>query len=105
MKKQITVNERNDWEGETFNYVLLVTPKEENQIREKCTKYGDGSLTVRETNYTDENIKEMNAASNNGYMDFIAPYELKKDALKNWKEFGLCFYKGVGLTKLKALTN
>ena len=105
MKKQITVKERNGWEGETFNYVVYITPEEENQIREKCEKYGDGSLTVQESNYTDEEIKKMEAISSNEYMDFIAPYELNVDALKNWEEFGDCFYKGVGLTKLKALTN
>jgi hypothetical protein len=60
---------------------------------------------VQETNYTDEEIKKMDAASGNGYMDFIAPYELRQNSLKNWEEFGDCFYKGVGLTKLKALAN
>jgi len=105
MKKQITVKERNNWEGETFNYVIYVTPEEESQIREKCEEYGDGSLTVQESNYTDEDIKKMDAASNNGYMHFIAPYKLNDNAVENWEEFGDCFYKGVGLTKLKALAN
>jgi hypothetical protein len=105
MEKQITVKERNNWEGETFNYVIYVTPEEESQIREKCEKYGDGSLTVQESNYTDEDIKEMDAKSNNTYMAFIAPYKLKDKAVENWEEFGDCFYKGVGLKKLKALVN
>ena len=105
MKKQITVKERNDWEGETFNYVIYVTPEEESQIRKKCEKYGNGSLTVRDSNYTDEEIKKMAVASNNGYMAFIAPYKLNDKAIENWKEFGDCFYKGVGLTKLKAVAN
>jgi hypothetical protein len=105
MKKQITVKERNSWERETFNYVIYVTPEEASQIREKCEKYGDGSLTVQESNYTDEEIKKMNTASSNGYMDFIAPYRLNDKAVENWEEFGDCFYKGVGLTKLKALAN
>jgi len=105
MKKQITVKERNEWEGETFNYVIYVTPEEEIQIREKCDKLGETSLTVQETDYTDEDLKRMNLTSRNGYMAFIAPYELNKDALKKWKKFGDCFYKGVGLTKLKVLTN
>lgn len=105
MKKQITVREINSWEGETFNYVIYVTPEEESQIREKCDKYGDGSLTVQETDYTNEEIKKIDAASNNEYMDFIAPYNLNENALKNWEEFGDCFYKGVGLTKLSSLGN
>lgn len=103
MKKQITVKERNSWEGETFNYVIYVTSEEESQIREKCEKYGNGSLTAQETNYTNKEIQKMNAVSNNGYMDFIAPYKLNEKAVENWKKFGDCFYKGVGLIKLKAL--
>jgi len=105
MKKQITVTERNNWEGETFNYVIYVTPEKENQIREKCNKLGNGSLTVQETNYTDDDIKKMNAASKNGYMDFIAPYKLNDKAIDEWKEFGDCFYKGIGLTKISMLEN
>jgi len=103
MKKQITVEERNDWERETFNYVMYVTLEEESQIREKCEKYGDDSLTVKGTNYTDEEIKNMDVASSNEYMNFIAPYELNDKAIENWEEFGDCFYKGNGLTKLKVL--
>jgi len=105
MKKQITVKERNNWEGETFNYVIYVTPEEESQIREKCEMYGDGSLTVQESNYTDEDIKKIDASSSNGYMALIAPYKLNEKAIENWEKFGDCFYKGVGLTKLKALAN
>lgn len=85
--------------------MIYVTPDEETQIREKCNKLGDGRLTVQESNYTDEEIKKMNASSSNCYMDFIAPYKLNEKAIENWKEFGDCFYKGVGLTKLKALAN
>lgn len=33
-------------------------------------------------------------------MKFIWTYELEPDALENWKEFGDCFYKGLGLKKL-----
>jgi len=105
MKKQFTVTERNDWEGETFNYVLNLTEKEAKEVAEKCEQFGDGSLSISETNYTDIDIEKMNKASSNCYMDFIAKYELKEHALKNWKEFGDCFYKGVGLEKNKTTTN
>jgi hypothetical protein len=105
MKKQITVEERNDWENETFNYVIHVTPEEEIEIREKSDRLGGGSLTVQETNYTDKEIEKMESESSNGYMSLIAPYELNKDALKHWEEHGDCFYKGVGLTRLESLEN
>ena len=100
-KKQITVRERNDCEGETFNYVIRVTKYEQEQIIEKCEKFGDETLSISETNYTNDDIKKINNLSNNLYMSFIALYELSKDALDNWVEFGDCFYKGNGLNKLK----
>lgn len=103
MKKQYTVKERNEWEGETFNYVLLLTEDELKIVTEKCEKFGDGSLSVKETNHSDEDIKKMNDASDNSYMSFISAYKLKPGALENWDEFGDCFYKGNGLEKLKTL--
>lgn len=98
--KQITVTENNNWEGETFNYVLLVTEEQESIIREKANKYGDGTLQVKETNYTEDDIKKMNSASSNSYMKFIDFYKIEKDALEKWSSFGDCFYKGLGLERL-----
>ena len=103
MKKQITVKEKNSWEGETFNYVIIVDEAEKKEIIDKCERYGNGELSVSETNYTNDAIKKMDNASSNGYMDFIAPYKLGENSLTNWTEFGDCFYKGNGLTKLKVL--
>ena len=103
MQKQFTVKEVNDSEGETFNYILLITDELAKIISEKAEELGEDSLTISETNYTDEDIIKMNKASNNTYMDFIAPYRLNETSLDNWEEFGDCFYKGVGLTKLKEL--
>lgn len=99
MTKQFTVKERNDWEGETFNYVIDITEDEAKEVADKCKQFGDGSLSIKQTDYTNEDIKKMNEDSSNCYMDFIARYELKLNALKNWTEFGDCFYKGVGLEK------
>lgn len=100
MKKQITVQERNTWERETFNYVLTVTEQEEKTIREKCELLGSASLSVKETDYADEDIKRMDDASNNTYMAFIASYELEEGALESWNEPGDVFYKGSGLNRL-----
>ena len=100
MKKQYTVKENNDHEGETFNYVLDLTEDEAKIIAEKCEKLGDESLSIKETNYTEEQINEIDNLSNNEYMAFIRKYELEDDALENWEEYGDCFYKGTGLTKI-----
>lgn len=100
--QQITVKEINDWEGETFNYVLYVTEDQKELIKLKCEMYGDDTLSVQETNYTGEEFKSLDEASGNTYMDYIAFYRLNENALEGWKEFGGCFYKGVGLEKIKS---
>lgn len=101
MKKQYTVNENNGHEGETFNYVLDLTEDEVKIIKEKIDELDDEySLSIFETNFTQEQIDEINILSNNSYMNFIARYELEPDALENWVEYGDCFYKGIGLTKI-----
>ena len=100
MKKQYTVTEENDHEGETFNYVLELTEREAAVIEMKCKMYGDETLSISETNYTQEDINKIDDLSNNSYMSFIAKYELDNDALGDWEEYGDCFYKGCGLTKI-----
>lgn len=101
MEKQYTVKEVNTWEGETFNYVLSLKNSEYIQIRGKIDLFGQGLLSIEETNFTDKEIQQMNERSSNNYMDFIAKYSLKENALESWSNFGDCFYKGVGLTKEK----
>lgn len=103
MKKQITISEMDDWDTERFNYVVFVTDEEEKKIRQKCEKYGNRGLLVKQTNYTDENIKELNSHYDNSFMDFIAPYKIKEGVIENWHKFGKCFHRGSGLTKLKSL--
>ena len=36
MKKQITVKERNDWEGETFNYVIYGSTDWKKPLIDRC---------------------------------------------------------------------
>ena len=100
MKQQYTIKEVNGWEGETFNYVLQLTPEEVTIIEKKIDELGDGALSISKTDYTIKEIFRMNNASGNGYMSFIWTYEFEENALENWEEFGDCFYKGVGLKKL-----
>lgn len=103
MKKQYTIREDNEWEGEIFNYVVYLTVSEMSEILEKCNKYGDDTLTIKETNYTNEEITKLNKKSGNTYMDFIAPYALIENAIADWEEFGYLFYKGNGLIRLNKL--
>lgn len=97
--KQYTITERNNHEGETFKYVVDLTDEEFETTKSKCQKFGNNTLSIEITNHIVESIAELNSQVDNGYMNFIAAYELKDGALENWEEFGDCFYKGVGLDK------
>ena len=84
MLKQFTVEERNHWERETFNYVFKATEKQAAEIKLKCEKIGKGDLSIKETSFSMDQIKKMNNDSRNSCMDFIATYELQKNAIDNW---------------------
>lgn len=100
MKKQYTVKEVNRWENETFNYVLQLTEEEVIVIKKKIKELGQGSLSIEQTDFSIKEIARMDKFSGNSYMNFIWTYQLEENALEKWKEFGDCFYKGVGLKKL-----
>jgi hypothetical protein len=101
MIKQFTVEEKNHWERETFNYVFKATEEQAAEIKLKCKKIGKGDLSIKETSFSINQIKKMNNASGNSYMDFIATYELQKNAIDNWTDRGDCFYKGNGLNRIE----
>ena len=103
MKKQYTVKEINDWEGETFNYVLLLDDSEVKIIKEKIDSLGDDLLSIKETSLTDKDIQLLNDNSDNSYMNLFQVCALNENSLENWEEFGDCFYKRNGLTKVNSL--
>lgn len=105
MKKQYTVKEINDWEGEIFNYVLLLDDNEVNVITEKINTIGDEFLSIEETSLSDNDVSLLNKYSNNSYMDFFQICKLEENALENWKVYGDCFYKRNGLIKVKCLND
>jgi len=99
---QITVVEKNHWEGETFNYILHVTEDEYNKIKKYCDNISGkvpATYSVLEnTKYTMEEVKELDAKSKNGYMDEYAFYKLpeKVDFCSD-----TVFYKSGVLIKIK----
>lgn len=103
IKKQFTVKEENQWEGETFNYVLMLTEDELDCIKTKIEDLGEGNLTIKSSSWSCDDVFKMNRMSSNCYMAFIGFYELKDGALERWIEFGDCFYKGVGLQRVDSL--
>lgn len=99
MKQQYIITERNDWEKETFSYVMNLSPI---QYKKFCNTLllldKNKCLSIKESSYTQEDIDKINEKSNNTYMRRIGFYTLDKDfAFHKWKEFGQFFYKGLGL--------
>lgn len=97
MNTQITITEDNDWEGETFSYILNV----DEDTRKKIIEYFNKNKTEEDeenpwsieldTTYTQEKVKEINKHSKNSYMDRINFYMLKEDIDFNGEDI---FYKG-----------
>jgi hypothetical protein len=102
---QITVTDKNEWEGESFSFILEVTPEVLAQIKEGIKDYIDGELTLQEnTEYTQEFVEKKNRMAYglgyNRYMDRYGFYEFDRDLsnVVNWYED--VFYKAVGLKRL-----
>lgn len=108
MKKQYSIIEENDWEGETFEYVVMLTD-EEAQIIEAKFKSDDfytSSFTIQEFEepYTSKDVKLINKHSENTYMPRIGFYVfVNEDSLTNWNEKSSLFYKGTGLKQVSKL--
>lgn len=99
-KNQYTITENNEWEGETFNYVIDLTEDDVDKIRQKIEHFEIDSLTIRKTDFTVEQIRTILGMSGNSYMDFIGKYELLDGILDNWTNEGDVFYKANGLKKI-----
>lgn len=104
MKKQYTITENNEWELETFSYVMNLTEDEATMIKTKIESIEQCSecLSISQSELSENDLSLINRYFRNSYMDRIGFYEFESgDTLKNWKEFGQLFYKGVGLKRVK----
>ena len=99
--KQYTITERNSWERETFGYVMDLTADQASQISDKIKAVS--SLKIEQTDYTDDEIAEVNDNSQNNYKDRLARYVFKSEtAIEEWVEHPEGpFYKGCGLLKVE----
>lgn len=95
---QIRVIENNEWEGETFSYVLQVTPELAQEIQDLFDEDDEDFWDMElNTSYTPEQVEMLNKHSSNSYMDYINFYTIP-DGAQIDKDM---FYKGAGLNKVK----
>jgi len=96
---QITVTDHNDWEGESFSFVLEVDEKLAEKIKSQEMRLMQVELG---TTHTAIDIDNINSISDNGYMDRIGLYEIKPHIIiVNGIDFyDTLFYKGCGLNKI-----
>jgi hypothetical protein len=104
---KIIINEENDWEGETFGYILDVSEQELKHI-EDILKNDDGNLAGYILEIKDLPINEIdkiNKYSDNTYMDRLNTISRPENTdniflkLSN-KNFSDVFYKGVNFNIL-----
>lgn len=96
---QVTITEHNDWEGETFGYILDLEPILIDKILKGLQEeIEEGVIEVSvDTNYTQEQVDTINKHSSNTYMDRLNFYSLAVNDVEDW--YYDVFYKGVGLKK------
>ena len=92
--KQVTITERNQWEGETFSYILNLD--DETILEFKNGLKDSPNVKIEEdTNYTKEQVKELNNRSNNSYMSRFQFVEFEKPNY-DFKWYDDVVYKAVG---------
>jgi hypothetical protein len=97
--KQVTITERNQWEGETFSYILNLD--DETILEFKNGLKDNSNVKIEEdTNYTKEQIKELNNRSNNSYMDRYQFVEFEKPKY-DFKWYDDVVYKAVGFKRVR----
>ena len=100
--RQYEITEENDWEGETFGYILNLTDEQYQIIKSRFEEDDDFECcSIEPSNYTLEDVKLVNKKSKNGYMDRLCFYKLKEDLDLVNCEYGDFPYKGNGMTKIK----
>lgn len=99
---QVTITEINEWEGETFSYILDVNEDILSQLKEGL-KSSDVVTIEENTTFTTDDVDNTNSTSSNSYMDRIGFYEIRNTDFKKFDDFEFyedLIYKGVGLKKI-----
>lgn len=98
---QVTFTDINDYEGESFSFIMEIEDEQMIDVIEQGTIdwQEEGSFKIeRNTTYTQEQVSLINKHSDNEYMDRIGFYEFKD--YRNVKDWYMdVFYKGIGLKK------
>jgi len=102
MKKQYTITEDNEYEYETYGYILYLTSEQaksvEDKIAEKCPK--DKEISIEQTFYTKKEVDLINKHNLNYLLPRLDFYEFETETtLEDWKDYEDLFYKGSGLKK------
>lgn len=94
---QIRIIEDNDNEGERFSYVMHVSEDRAQEIKAFIETLDEDYWDIEmNTNYTEEQMEQLNDHVDNGYMDYIGFYRIP-DGAELTEDL---FYKGSGLERL-----
>lgn len=103
--KQYEITEDNDWEGETFGYILTLTDEQFEKIKTGFEiineDEGYDKVTIEPCDYSQEQIDLINKKSRNRYMDRVNYYELNENEFNlDSFEYSDFPYKGNGMKRL-----
>ena len=97
--KQVTITERNEWEGETFSYILNLDDETILEFKKGLKDHSNVKIEEN-TNYTKELVEYLNNGSNNNYMDRFQFVEFEKPNY-DFKWYDDVVYKAIGFKRVR----
>lgn len=99
---QYTITEVNDWEGETFGYIVNITEdtfQRVSDILQEISDSGEAEVSIASSSYTPEQVELVNNHSSNTYMERLGFYEITNSLTST--DYSNFPYKGNGLKRVR----
>lgn len=97
--KQVTITEDNEWEGETFSYILDLDDESIKEFKKGLEDRDNVKIEI-DTTFTKEQVELLNNRSSNEYMDRYQFVTFDKpDYDFDW--YSDVIYKSSGFKKVK----
>ena len=97
--KQVTITEINNWERETFSYILYLDDETILEF-ENGLKNNSNVRIEKNTTFTKDKVEELNKKSHNNYMCRYQFVEFKKPDY-DFKWYEDIVYKAVGFIRIR----
>jgi len=100
---QYTITEENDWEGETWRYIVRLAPEDYKILKKLIDQQEEARYSIEKTAYTWSTVEQLNKLATTDYMDAIGFYSFKvgRPYFDTQERVNSVFYKAGGLTRIE----